>query len=89
MIVSIANPLPMYVTLNRMTPEGRVVCSAFSGPVLCLLGDHLGFITAAYPAGTIPMLAGKILSALLALAIALLLVRAGRGKRAETAASAA
>ena len=50
MIVSIANPLPMYVTLNRMTPEGRVVCSAFSGPVLCLLGDHLGFITAAYPA---------------------------------------
>lgn len=30
MIVSIANPLPMYVTLNRMTPEGRVVCSACS-----------------------------------------------------------
>lgn len=87
MIVSIANPLPMYVTLNRMTPEGRVVCSAFSGPVLCLLGDHLGFITAAYPAGTIPMLAGKILSAFLALLIALLLVRAGRGKR--PAASAA
>jgi ethanolamine transporter len=82
MIVSIANPLPMYVTLNRMTPEGRVVCSAFSGPVLCLLGDHLGFITAAYPAGTIPMLAGKILSAVLALMIALLLVRAGRGKQA-------
>ena len=82
MIVSIANPLPMYVTLNRMTPEGRVVCSAFSGPVLCLIGDHLGFITAAYPAGTIPMLAGKILSAVLALMIALLLVRAGRGKQA-------
>ena len=82
MIVSIANPLPMYVTLNRMTSEGRVVCSAFSGPVLCLLGDHLGFITAAYPAGTIPMLAGKILSAVLALMIALLLVRAGRGKQA-------
>ena len=87
MIVSIANPLPMYVTLNRMTPEGRVVCSAFSGPVLSLLADHLGFITAAYPAGTIPMLAGKILSAFLALLIALLLVRAGRGKR--PAASAA
>ena len=29
MIVSIANPLPMYVTLNRMTPEGRGVLGVF------------------------------------------------------------
>ena len=76
MVVSIANPIPMYMMLDRMTERGKVICSAFSAPILCLLGDYLGFITAAYPEGTVPMMAGKIVAAFAALLLALLLCRA-------------
>ena len=52
-----------------------MVCSAFSALTLCLLGDYLGFITAAYPEGTVPMMAGKIVAAFAALFLAVLLCR--------------
>lgn len=76
MVVSIANPIPMYMMLDRMSDRGKVICSAFSAPILCLLGDYLGFITAAYPEGTVPMMAGKIAAAIAALLLAVLLCRA-------------
>ena len=76
MAVSLANPIPMYLMLDRMTERGKVICSAFSAPILCLFGDYLGFITAAYPEGTVPMMAGKIAAAIAALLLALLLCRA-------------
>ena len=46
MVVSLANPLPMYVMANRMTNRGKVLCAAFSGLILTLLSDHLGYVTA-------------------------------------------
>ncbi len=73
MIVSIANPLPMYAMVNKMSNRGKVLCSAFSGPILTLLGDHLGYVTAAYPQGIEPLLVGKVTAAVLALIIALAL----------------
>ena len=75
MFVSCANPLPMYSMLDRMSNSGKVVCSAFSGPVLCLVGDHMGFFSAAFPEGITPLLAGKLLAAFAALALALLMER--------------
>ena len=72
MIVSAANPLPMYTMLNSMSNRGRVLCSAFSGPILCLLGDHLGFISAAWPEAMIPMLCGKLFAAICALGLAMI-----------------
>ena len=85
MVVSIANPIPMYMMLDRMSDRGKVICSAFSAPILCLLGDYLGFITAAYPEGTVPMMAGKIAAAIAALLLAVLLGKsdAFRPKRRE------
>ncbi len=73
MVVSIANPLPMYAMIDSMTNRGKVLCSAFSGPVLCMLGDHLGFMSAYYPEGIVPLIAGKSLAAVAALLIAVLL----------------
>ncbi len=75
MVVSAANPLPMYGMLNSMSNRGRVLCSAFSGPILCLLGDHLGFISAAWPEAMIPMLCGKLFAAFCALGLAILFER--------------
>lgn len=74
MVVSLANPLPMYSLLDKMSPNGRVLCSAFSAPVLCLIGDHLGFISAVYPEGIVPLLAGKLLAAAIALVLAIAIV---------------
>ena len=73
MLVSIANPLPMYAMLDRMGNRGKVLCSAFSGPILCMLGDHLGFMSAYCPEGIPSLIAGKTLAAFAALAIAMLL----------------
>lgn len=76
MLVSIANPLPMYTMIDKMTNRGKVLCSAFSGPVLCMLGDHLGFMSAAYPEGIEPLIAGKAFAAAAALLIAIALEKA-------------
>lgn len=73
MVVSLANPLPMYVMANRMTNRGKVLCAAFSGPILTLLGDHLGYVTAVCPEAVMPLLVGKITAAVGALLLALLL----------------
>ena len=73
MVVSLANPLPMYVMANRMTNRGKVLCAAFSGPILTLLGDHLGYVTAVWPEAVMPLLVGKITAAVGALLLALLL----------------
>ncbi len=73
MVVSLANPLPMYVMANRMTNRGKVLCAAFSGPILTLLGDHLGYVTAVCPDAVMPLLAGKVTAAVGALLLALIL----------------
>ena len=73
MVVSLANPLPMYVMANRMTNRGKVLCAAFSGPILTLLGDHLGYVTAVCPEAVMPLLAGKVTAAVGALLLALIL----------------
>lgn len=75
MLVSIANPLPMYAMIDRMSHRGMVLCSAFGGPVLCMLGDHLGFMSAYYPEGIEPLIAGKAFSAVVALVTAMGLER--------------
>ena len=71
MLVSVANPLPMYAMIENMTNRGKVIASAFSGPVLCMLGDHLGFMAAYYPQCIEPLIAGKALAAVAAVFIAL------------------
>lgn len=71
MLVCIANPLPMYTMLANMSNRGKVLASAFGGPVLCMLGDHLGFMSAYYPEGITPLIVGKSIAAVAALLIAL------------------
>ncbi len=75
MLVCIANPLPMYTMIESMSNRGKVLASAFGGPVLCMLGDHLGFMSAYYPEGIVPLIVGKSIAAVVALLIALGLER--------------
>ena len=75
MVVSIANPLPMYAMQNRMSPRGTVICAAFAADVMCTLGDHLGYISAVAPEAITPMLAGRVLASAAAIAFALLFER--------------
>lgn len=70
MVVALANPLPMYAMTNTMSNRGKVLCAAFSGPALTLLGDHLGYVSAVCPEAMTPMLAGKLLAACTALVLA-------------------
>ncbi len=71
MLVCIANPLPMYTMIDSMSNRGKVLASAFGGPVLCMLGDHLGFMSAYYPEGITALIVGKTIAAVAALLIAL------------------
>lgn len=75
MLISLANPLPMYTQLKEMTPRGKVLSSAFAAPALCTLGDHLAFMSAYYPEGIRALLSGKLFSALIALFIAMLITK--------------
>ncbi len=71
MLSCIANPLPMYTMIDNMSNRGKVLASAFGGPVLCMLGDHLGFMSAYYPEGITPLIVGKTVATVAALLIAL------------------
>ena len=73
MVVSLANPLPMYSMLEKMSARGKVLASAFAGPALCTFGDHAAFMSAYYPEGLPYLLVGKLGAALLALGLAMLL----------------
>ena len=73
MITALANPLPMYSLLEKMTPRSKVLASAFSGPALCALGDHAAFINSYYPDGLTALFIGKLGAAIFALFLALFL----------------
>lgn len=70
MISGMANPIPAFERLQHMNDRGIVMMLAFLTPAETLLGDHLGYISAVYPQGVMPMIAGKFAAGITGMAIA-------------------
>ncbi len=75
LFTALVNSIPTFGSMEQMDARGRVLNAAFAVSAAFAFGDHLGFTAGVCPDYLLPMLAGKLLSALSALALALLLTR--------------
>ncbi len=83
MVATLANNIPMFGMLKDMDERGKVLNVAFAVSAAFVFGDHLGF-TAGFDSTMIfPMIVGKLVGGISAVAVAMLLTRkeAPHGKR--------
>jgi ethanolamine transporter len=72
MVATLANNIPMFGMFKDMDPRGKILNAAFAVSAAFTFGDHLGF-TAGVNRGMIaPMIAGKLVAGVTAVAVALL-----------------
>ncbi len=75
MVATLANNIPMFQMLKDMDSRGKVLNVAFAVSAAFVFGDHLGF-TAGFDASMIfPMIVGKLVGGVTAVAAAMLLTR--------------
>ena len=81
MVATLANNIPMFGMMKDMDHRGKVINVAFAVSAAFVFGDHLGF-TAGFDSSMIfPMIVGKLVGGVSAVAVAMLLTRkeASRG----------
>ena len=75
LVSTLANNIPMFGMMSRMDRRGKVVNVAFAVSAAFVFGDHLGF-TAGFDAEMIfPMIVGKLVGGITAVAVALFLTK--------------
>lgn len=72
LILSLTNSIPVLTTLDRMTPRGVMLNTAFLTIASFALGDHLAFALQFSPEIAMPFMAGKIICGGATLALAVL-----------------
>ena len=78
MVASLANSIPMFGMVKDMDRRGKIVNVAFAVSAAFVFGDHLGF-TAGYDADMLfPMIVGKLVGGITAVAVALLITRGAK-----------
>lgn len=73
LITTAVNAIPTYTMTGDMSDRGVIVNIAFLIPASYALGDHLAFQAAVDTATVVPMIVGKLLGGVLAVALALFL----------------
>ena len=80
MVATLANNIPMFQMMGDMDRRGKIINVAFAVSAAFVFGDHLGF-TAGFDASMIfPMIVGKLVGGITAVAAAMLLTRKDRGE---------
>ena len=80
MVATLANNIPMFQMLHDMDRRGKVLNVAFAVSAAFVFGDHLGF-TAGFDSTMIfPMIVGKLVSGVTAVAVAMLITRKEGGE---------
>ena len=75
MVATLANNIPMFQMMGDMDRRGKIINVAFAVSAAFVFGDHLGF-TAGFDAAMIfPMIVGKLVGGVTAVAAAMLLTR--------------
>jgi ethanolamine transporter len=75
LVATLANNIPMFNMLHEMDDRGKVINVAFAVSAAFVFGDHLGF-TAGFDSTMIfPMIIGKLVGGITAVAVAMLLTR--------------
>lgn len=75
MVATLANNIPMFQMLHDMDRRGKIVNVAFAVSAAFVFGDHLGFTAGFDPTMIFPMIVGKLVGGVTAVAAALFLTR--------------
>ena len=75
LIASLANSIATFGLVKDMDSRGKVVNIAFAVSGAFVLGDHLGFAAGFAPDMLLPMILGKLIGGITAVAVALVLTR--------------
>ena len=74
-VFTLANSVPVYKMMKDMNVRGKIVNTAWLVPATAALGDHLGFTVGVQPSMVAPVVIGKLVAGVIAIAISLLLTR--------------
>lgn len=75
MVASLANNIPMFGLMKDMDDRGKVLNVAFAVSASFVFGDHLGFTAGVAQEMIFPMVVGKLVAGITAVAVALVLVK--------------
>ena len=75
LVATLANNIPMFGMMHEMDPRGKVINVAFAVSAAFVFGDHLGFTAGFAPAMIFPMILGKLVGGVTAVAAAMLITR--------------
>ena len=70
-MASLANSIPMFGMVKDMDERGKIVNIAFAVPAAFVFGDHLGFTAGFAPEMIGPMIVGKLVGGVSAIAVAM------------------
>ena len=79
MVATLANNIPMFQMLHDMDRRGKIVNVAFAVSAAFVFGDHLGFTAGFDDTMIFPMIVGKLVGGVTAVAVALFLTRKVEG----------
>ena len=83
LVATLANNIPMFQMLHDMDRRGKIINVAFAVSAAFVFGDHLGF-TAGFDSSMIfPMIVGKLVGGVTAVAVAMFLTRKETGHGQE------
>ena len=80
MVASLANSVSMFGMIKDMDDRGKVINMAFATSAAFVFGDHLGFTAGFNQDMIVPMIVGKLVGGVSAVAVALFLLKKRRKK---------
>lgn len=75
MVASLANNIPMFGMMKDMDDRGKVLNVAFAVSASFVFGDHLGFTAGVAQEMIFPMVVGKLVGGITAVALAMLILK--------------
>ena len=75
MVATLANNIPMFGMLHEMDGRGKVINVAFAVSAAFVFGDHLGFTAGFDETMIFPMIVGKLVGGITAVAVAMFITR--------------
>ena len=79
LVASLANSIATFGMVRDMDSRGKVVNIAFAVSAAFVFGDHLGFTAGFAPEMLVPMIVGKLVGGVFAVAVALFVTRENDG----------
>jgi len=71
MVATLANSIPMFGMMKNMDTRGKILNVAFAVSAAFVFGDHLGFTAGVQPTMLVPMIVGKLVAGITAVAVAI------------------